>query len=126
MSMNKKESVDFLKSLFEFDSIEQEIEVKAHTLAGKFLYQVEKSLEQKKMSNKDLAKKIGVSSSYLSQLFCSERLINFKTLAKIEKALEIKFEVGLKQDIAKELKKFKEVNFSKFSIKTSKETELVA
>ena len=54
-------------------------------------------------TKKDLAQMVGVSSSYLSQIFRSQVLLNFKTLAKIERVLAIKFRISLESEIIKSL-----------------------
>jgi transcriptional regulator with XRE-family HTH domain len=36
---------------------------------------------------------IGTSASYLTQLFRGDRLLNFRTIAKIEAALNIEFKI---------------------------------
>lgn len=71
------------------------IEVNAHLLAGQYLKQIEEVLDSENIPQKDLAQKINISPSYLSQLFCGNKLPSWKTLAKIELALNIKF--SLKQ-----------------------------
>jgi transcriptional regulator with XRE-family HTH domain len=60
---------------------------------GQYLTQIEQVLDQQSMTQKDLANKIGTSASYISQFFNFNKLINFKTLAKIELALDINFEL---------------------------------
>jgi transcriptional regulator with XRE-family HTH domain len=51
-------------------------------------------MDRKGWTRKQLADEIGTSASYLTQLFRGDRLLNFKTVAKIEGALEIRFEVN--------------------------------
>ena len=63
-----------------------------------FLSEVEKVMENRKINKKDLAKIIGTSSSYVTQLFRGDKLINFKTLAKIKKGLNLKFEIKIKPE----------------------------
>ncbi|MDC9715534.1 MAG: helix-turn-helix transcriptional regulator, partial [Gammaproteobacteria bacterium] len=58
-----------------------------------YLIQIEQALESRSMTQKELADKIGTSASYISQFFNLNKLINFKTLAKIELALDINFEL---------------------------------
>jgi L-fucose/D-arabinose isomerase len=51
--------------------------------------------------NNWVAKEIGTSASYLTQLFRGDRLLNFKTVAKIEQALAIQFEITTSSDAGK-------------------------
>ncbi len=69
------------------------IRVKSHLLAGQYLKQIEQVLDSKEITQKDLAGNIKISPSYLSQLFSGNKLPSWKTLAKIELALNIKFEL---------------------------------
>jgi transcriptional regulator with XRE-family HTH domain len=50
-------------------------------------------LEAKRVLPTDLANKIGVSKSYVSQVFSGDKKVNCLLLAKIQKALDIRFEV---------------------------------
>ena len=75
-----------------------------------------KYIRAKNITQKELAKKTGVSASYLSQIFHSERLINFKTLAKIEIALSINFDIKLKTN--KSLNELKNYDFNKYKTKS--------
>ncbi len=60
---------------------------------SQYLTQIEQALESQSMTQKQLADKIGTSASYISQFFNLNKLINLKTLAKIELALDINFEL---------------------------------
>ncbi|SMN10983.1 hypothetical protein SPBRAN_1198 [uncultured Candidatus Thioglobus sp.] len=52
---------------------------------------LKEALEEKGLTQQDLAKMIGFSPSYVSRLFTASQLTGFKTLAKIEHPLNIKF-----------------------------------
>jgi ribosome-binding protein aMBF1 (putative translation factor) len=91
-----------IKKAFEnlFDSItpEEQIEHDAQLLAFSFLSIINKEMEEKKMTRKELAKKTGTSQAYITQLFRGNRTPNLNILAKIQKALEIEFNVTTKDD----------------------------
>lgn len=76
---------------------EEKIEHRAQMLSYIFLSEVEKSLDQIGWTRKQLAEEIGISASYLTQLFRGNRLLNFKTIAKMERALELKFDISGKR-----------------------------
>ncbi|HKI44241.1 MAG TPA: helix-turn-helix transcriptional regulator [Balneolales bacterium] len=86
-----------IKSSFDqfFDSFSEEelFEQRAHLLAFKFLSEIEKAMEEEGVNRKELAQRIGTSASYITQLFRGDRLLNFNTLAKIEKVLDLDFEI---------------------------------
>ena len=53
--------------------------------------------EEKGITRKELASLIKTSPSYLTQVFRGDKPLNFITLAKIQRALGIRFTVGVKQ-----------------------------
>lgn len=87
-----QDAVDFFHDIFN-PTGEDLINVKAYDLMGQYLTQIEQTLDNQSMTQKELANKIGISASYISQFFNLNKLINFKTLAKIELALGINFEL---------------------------------
>lgn len=59
----------------------------------RFLSEVEILSEERKMTRKELAQKIGTSASYLTQLYRGNKLLNLTTIAKFEKVFDITFEI---------------------------------
>jgi|GEM_PF-2895504 len=78
-----------------FSPRSEKIETKhdALMLMAGFLSEVESLQRKKKISKKELAKMMGTSPSYLTQVFRSKKPLNFITLAKIKRALNIRFEI---------------------------------
>ena len=87
-----QEVTDFFHDIFN-PTGEDLIDVKAYGLMSQYLIQIERALENQSMTQKELANKIGTSASCISQSFNLNKLINFKTLAKIELALDLDFEL---------------------------------
>jgi len=85
------------QKLFE-QSPEEQMEHRAQMLSYIFLSEAQKAMDRNGWTRKRLAKEIGTSASYLTQLFRGDRLLNLKTVAKIESALEIHFEVSASPD----------------------------
>jgi len=54
-----------------------------------------------KMKNAELAKKVGVSSSFISQLFSGDKIVSLELLAKFQRVLKFKFYIESKSDIEK-------------------------
>ncbi len=84
------------EDLFKPRSDEKEIEHDSFMLMAGFLSEIEAIQEQQDISRKELAEKIKISPSYLTQVFRSKKPLNFMTLAKIKRALNIRFEVKAK------------------------------
>lgn len=92
-NLNRKNIKEEFQALFK-QSPEEKIEHRAQVLSYIFLSEAEKALERKGWTKKRLAKEIGTSASYLTQLFRGDRLMNFKTVAKIEQALSLEYHIS--------------------------------
>jgi len=80
--------------LFNNRTPEQELESDAKLIMFRFLDIVEQKREKKNWSRKELAQKVGTSASYITQLMRGDKLINMFTLAKMQRALNIKFDIS--------------------------------
>lgn len=91
---NHKRGKQGFEGLFNPRSENAEIKHDALMLMAGFLSEIEAVQDKQKISRKELAKKIDTSGSYLTQVFRSKKPLNFITLAKIKKALGIRFEIN--------------------------------
>jgi transcriptional regulator with XRE-family HTH domain len=69
------------------------IEVEKNLLAAKFLSEIQIQLEGEGLTRKQFAKKMGVSASFVSQLFTAEKTVSMEFLAKAQDELKIKFSI---------------------------------
>ena len=69
----------------------EKIEVDSLLLMSGFLSEIEAAMVKKKITRKLLAQMIGTSPSYLTQVFRGDKPLNFMTLAKMQKALNVGF-----------------------------------
>jgi len=92
---NTEEIKNEFQKLFE-KTPEEQIEHRAHILSLIFLSEAEKAMKRKGWTRKRLAKEIGTSASYMTQLFRGDRLLNFKTVAKIERVLNMDYHISEK------------------------------
>jgi transcriptional regulator with XRE-family HTH domain len=81
--------------IFTFENEQDQIEADAHTLMAKFLSEVQEITDKKGINRKELAAEIGTSASYLTQLFRGHKLLNLLTAAKLQRALDIKFNITI-------------------------------
>jgi hypothetical protein len=80
--------------LFELSSDKDEIKHEARMIMFRFLSEIEKTYGVEKRGLKTtLANSINKSSSFITQLFNGDKIINLITLAKFQKALKIKFKI---------------------------------
>lgn len=85
------------EDLFSFKSKEEELEHEAKMIMFRFLSELEK-LNGKPIKKKELAKAIETSPSFITQLYQGDKIINLPTLAKIQEAFDITFEITAKQN----------------------------
>lgn len=70
------------------------LELDKEMLSARFLSEIQMYLEAKDISRKDFAKKMGMSASFVSQLFTSDKLVSMEFLAKVQQKLSLKFYVS--------------------------------
>lgn len=102
---DKYEISEEFSSLFEFKSEKEELKHDAYMLMFKFLSEIQR-VNDYTIHKKDLANAIDSSRSYVSQLFSGDKLANLITLAKLQKAYNITFEVKAKLNDANLLNSF--------------------
>jgi transcriptional regulator with XRE-family HTH domain len=83
--------VDFWNEVFE---PEDKIEQDAQMLMFGFLSEIEKFSALKGFTRKELAKRIGTSPSYLTQVWRGDKPLNFVTIARFQQVLNITFQIA--------------------------------
>jgi transcriptional regulator with XRE-family HTH domain len=87
------------KTILSFNNEQDQLELDAKIIMAKFLEKVQEIATQKGLKKKDLAEKIGTSASYITQLYRGHKLLNLMTLAKLQRALDIEFDIAIKGSI---------------------------
>ena len=82
-----------LESLLGFDSEEDRIAYSADRIQLDILGVIMRRMEELGLSKSELATRVGVSKSYVSQLFSTDKRLSLKTLARLEDALEGRFNI---------------------------------
>lgn len=104
---NKKDIQKAFQDLLTPSSYEEKIEDEARLIMAKFLSEVEKKYKEKGWNRKDLAKKLGTSPSYMTQLFRGTKLVNLEMIAKMQDVLNIKFNItSVNQDKEKNIEHY--------------------
>jgi transcriptional regulator with XRE-family HTH domain len=88
------EDIKKIKPIYQ-PTADEELALAELMLMAKFLSEIEQHQKLKDIDRKTLAALIGTSPSYLTQVFRGDKPLNFKTLAKIQAVLNIKFEVSV-------------------------------
>ena len=76
-------------------TVAEELALDELLLMAKFLSEIEQQQKLKDIDRKTLAKLIGTSPSYLTQVLRGDKPLNFKTLTKIQTVLNIRFELSV-------------------------------
>jgi transcriptional regulator with XRE-family HTH domain len=92
MKLNEVIAAPGYEDLLIFEDINEEDRHNAAMIMFKFLSGIE-DVTKDKLSRKKLAELIGTSPSYITQLFRGDKLINLLTIAKLERVLNIEFDI---------------------------------
>jgi ribosome-binding protein aMBF1 (putative translation factor) len=90
-NLNKQDTRTFFGELFETRSKEEIVLSKAMMIHYKVMQLVEKAMDKKGWNKMILSERLGVSQSYLTQLFLGNKIVNLQMLANLQDTLEIKF-----------------------------------
>lgn len=92
-NIDKKEIQNRVQNFKKSKTEDQLIERDSLILQANYLSEIERISKENGFNRKELANKIRVTPSYLTQVFRGDKPLNFMTLAKIKRALNITFEV---------------------------------
>lgn len=81
-----------LQKALKSQSVEEKLELRAIEIQLDIMAQVSTLLEERKMSRKEFADKMGKSKSFISQLFSADKMLNLKMIAQIQDIFQVKFE----------------------------------
>ena len=72
---------------------EEQIEFDAQIIAFQFLSIIDEEMEKQNISKKELGKRIGKSSSFITQIFKGDRKPNWHILARMQQVLGLEFKI---------------------------------
>ena len=86
MNMSSKRPVqEIFMETIAFTNDKERLDFEAEMLHLDIMYQIETIMKNIPLNKTELAQKLKVSKSYLTQLFTGDKLINLKTLAKLQR-----------------------------------------
>ena len=95
-SSHNEKILESFNQLFSNLSERDKLDNEAKLLMFRFLDIIERKREKLGWTRKELAQSVGTSASYITQMMRGDKLINMNTLAKMQRALGIKFEISEK------------------------------
>jgi transcriptional regulator with XRE-family HTH domain len=97
MKFNEKYKVNpEFADLFNSGTTNDSIEINAKNISNRFISEIEKLCDERGLLRKDLAKDLGTSASYITQLFRGDKLLNLNFISKIEDYFKITFDIHAK------------------------------
>ncbi len=92
----------------------EKIQFEAEKIHFDFIFLLKDLMENQGITKKQLAESLGVAPSYITQLFNGSKLVNLKTLAKIQQLFDLKFKIVPAREIPFRYKKhyYKPFKFS--------------
>ena len=103
----------------DFNNLESQFRnrLNALVLQDRFMSEVDTLMEAHQLNKKELAKKLNVSSSYITQVFKGKKFLNFYTLSKLQEIFNIEFKIQAvnKAEIERDTKLYCS-DFFKFTI----------
>ncbi len=95
MKANTQTAVSKIQQDFQAIDVFDDLDFRVEAISNRVLQIVLDYMEANNMTRKKLATLIGTSPGYITQLFNNTRTLNFVTIAKIEQALNVRFDVKL-------------------------------
>jgi len=108
--MNSKSIQNKFDQILDFNTTNEKIEHDSKIIMFKFLSIVEKEMALRNMSKKELAKQLGTSPSYITQLFRGTKNINLLKLAQLQHLFGIEFNIKAQKSELPKKHKTKLVN----------------
>lgn len=89
MSSNRKRIREDFKKLLEFKNEDERLQFEAEMLHLAIMNKINILMNEKKMNKAQLSKELSTSKGYITQLFTGDKLLNLKTLVKIQRIFKV-------------------------------------
>lgn len=86
-------SNNIIKEVFSFENEEDTIQFEAEMIHLDLINEISRLMDSRKMNKAELAKSLGTTKGYVTQLFSGDRLLNLKTLAKIQQIFDVRIKL---------------------------------
>lgn len=85
------------QKLLSFKNQNEKIEHEADMISLRMAVEIEKLIEEKGLTKKEFAQKIGTSAAYVTQVLRGDKRINMKFLAQILQGFDVSFDFGFQE-----------------------------
>ena len=80
-----------MEKILEFDSLDEQIQFEAEMIHLDIVNEIQLLMEKRGINKSELASDLGVTKGYITQLFTGDKLLNLKTLAKLQRVFNVRF-----------------------------------
>jgi len=100
--MNSNDDIEKrFKTLLKIKNENEKIQIKAEMLHLNIINEISQLMDKRSISKTQLADKLNVSKSYITQLFTGDKLINLKLLSQIQVIFDVSFTIQPKENLKK-------------------------
>lgn len=130
MNVNKnkssKKDMNKFESLFKIENLEEKVELKASIIQLDILYEISELMKKNhEVSNRTaLARRLGKSKGFVSQLFSGDKALNLKMIAQLQEIFDVKFIPSFKDNNVFRVKNTTKEDYS-YQQEYSKENTLI-
>lgn len=122
MKLNEKYRIsEEFKHLFEGYSAEEELQLNAQNISARFISEIDRICLERQINKTRLAKDLGVTKSYITQLLRGSKLVNMMFISKIEDYLKITFDIKADAALDKSLTNERIDRFNSSIVKNAKQ-----
>ncbi len=89
MSLDRKNIQEDFKKILEFKNEDEKLQFEAEMLHLAIMNKIRILMNEKEMNKAQLAKELSTSKGYITQLFTGDKLLNLKTLVKIQRIFKV-------------------------------------
>ena len=102
---SKKTLQQQMKEILSFKNDRERLQFEAEIINLDIMHKIQCLMDEHSINKTELARRLNTSKGYITQLFTADKLINLKTLAKLQRIFQVKFDLNYKSLEALEFRK---------------------
>ena len=93
------------EEIFSFKDDSDRLQFEAEIIHLDIMHNIQCMMDNHNINKTELARRLNTSKGYITQLFTADKLLNLKTLAKLQRIFQVKFDLNYKSLKSLEFKK---------------------
>lgn len=82
------------EEIFSFKDDSERLQFEAEMIHLDIMHKIQLLMDEHSINKTELARRLNTSKGYITQLFTADKLINLKTLAKLQRIFQVKFDIS--------------------------------